>query len=354
MDLTLQQAQEKGIIAPYAVKFMPYDEVNGHIVPNFRKAAETLAQDAAMSTIPNIGAPSVLYTYLDPRIIEVLFAIKGAAKFFAPTQVGSWTDETAVFAVEEISGQVSPYNDFSDGVASDVNYNYPQRANFRFQTTIKYGELESEKTAVAKIALAARKQYAASEIIARAENRFYLYGVAGIESYGMLNDPNLPESISPVTVNTKSTWADKSANDPTNFANVAFNDINALIAELTANNGGNIDVNSDRMILGISNKMITYLTTPNSFGITALKMLKDNYPGLEVIQLPELSTSAGEMLYLAVPSLLGDETAVNAFSAKFKLGRLVPGLTSFKQKASAGTWGCVIKRPHLVATMLGI
>lgn len=352
MSFDLDFAKSRGINAPYAVGFMPYEERDGHIVLK-DVSRDQLAQDAALSTQPNVGAPAALYTYIDPRIIEVLFGVTNATKFFPKSLVGRWTQDYADFAVEEIVGKVSPYNDFANGTTSDVNYNYPVRQNFRYQTTIKYGELETAKLAEAKINLPARKQNAAAQIIARAENKFQLYGVSGMEIYGMLNDPNIPETITPISVNSNSTWAAKIAADPNNAATLVFNDVNKLWQELTANNGGHLDVNAP-IVLGISNKMIGYLTQPNQYGKTAKVMLQENYPNIEFVQLPELSTDAGEMLYMTVRELYGDETGWSAFSMAFQLGRLVAHESSFTQKASAGTWGCVIRRPSLVATMTGI
>lgn len=352
MSFDLDFAKSRGINAPYAVGFMPYEERDGHIVLK-DVSRDQLAQDAALSTQPNVGAPAALYTYIDPRIIEVLFGVTNATKFFPKSLVGRWTQDYADFAVEEVVGKVSPYNDFANGTTSDVNYNYPVRQNFRYQTTIKYGELETAKLAEAKINLPARKQNAAAQIIARAENKFQLYGVSGMEIYGMLNDPNIPETITPISVNSNSTWAAKIAADPNNAATLVFNDVNKLWQELTANNGGHLDVNAP-IVLGISNKMIGYLTQPNQYGKTAKVMLQENYPNIEFVQLPELSTDAGEMLYMTVRELYGDETGWSAFSMAFQLGRLVAHESSFTQKASAGTWGCVIRRPSLVATMTGI
>lgn len=352
MDFELKLAKERGIGSDTAVAFWPHDVVDGKIVLKDIDSRR-LAQDAAMSTQPNIGAPAALYTYLDPRIIEVLFGVTNATQFFEKSKIGEFADDYATFQVEEIAGQVSPYSDFAEGVTSDVNYDFPVRQNFRYQTTIKYGDLETEKMARARVALPARKQNAAAQIIARAENKFQLYGVEGMEIYGMLNDPNLPATIAPISVNSKSTWADKIAADPNNAATLVFNDVNKLWQELSKNNGGHLDVNSP-IVLGVSNKMIGYLTQPNQYGKTAKVMLQENYPNIKFVQLPELSTSAGEMLYMTVTDLYGEETGFCAFSRAFQLGRLVPDLSSFSQKASAGTWGCVIRRPSLVATMTGI
>ena len=352
-NLDLEKARAKGISSPYAVGFMPYTEQNGQLRVDYDAASRQLAMDSASVTAPNIGAPAALYTYIDPRIVQALFGVTNATRFFAPVKAGDWTLDYINFPVEEIKGSVSPYDDYGDGVSTDVSYNYPARQSFRYQTTIKYGDLESDRMSAAKIQLASRKQYAAAEIIARAENRFQFYGVKGLKSYGLLNDPTLPASISPISVNSKSTWADKVAAAPDTAANIVFNDVSKLWSELTANNGGNLDVNA-RIVLGISNKMISYLTIPNTFGKTAKVLLQENFPNLEIVQAPELSTASGELLYMVVPELFGDATGECAFSEKFRMGRLVPDTSSFRQKAAAATWGCVIRRPSLVATMLGI
>lgn len=352
MENDFLKAKELGIGAVSAVGFMPHKVIDGRIVLTDVNPRQ-LAQDAAMSTQPNIGAPAALYTYLDPRIIDILFAVTNASQFFAKSKIGDWVDDYANFPVEEVTGQVGPYSDFGNGAQVDVNYDYPVRQNFRYQATLKYGDLENEKMARAKVNLAARKQNAAAQIIARAENKFQLYGVEGMEIYGMLNDPNLPATIAPITVSSKSTWADKIAADPNNAATLVFNDVNKLWQELTTNNGGHLDVNAP-IVLGISNKMIGYLTQPNQFGKTAKVMLEENYPNIQIVQLPELSTDAGEMLYMTVTDLYGDSTGNCAFSRAFELGRLIPMLSSFEQKATAGTWGCVIRHPSLVATMTGV
>lgn len=347
-----QKAKELGVVSPYAVDFMAFDDVNGKYSVDFKKTATQLAMDASI-TQANVGVPSALVTYIDPNIVPILFNKLGATSIFDEVKQGSWTDDFANFPVEEVAGDVGNYSDFGDAVSTDVNYEYPVRELARFQTSIKFGDLETAKAGAAKIALASRKQLAAASIIARASNKTYIYGVAGKQSYGLLNDPNLAPSISPIAVGGNSTWASKQAANADTFANVCFNDVNKLIAELFANNGGNIDANTP-MVLGISNAMLAYLTAPNSFGKTALELLKVNYPNLVVVQLPELSTAQGETLYLTVPELDGVKTGITGYADKYRLGRLVPDLTSFRQKAIGTSWGAIIKRPSLVARMVGV
>lgn len=359
MNADIQFLKDRGISSPYAVAVMPHhvDESTKGIVLDYSKlTADKIAQDAAMSSVPNIGVPAALVTYIDPTITTILFGAMNATKLFGEeVRKGSWTDQYMNFPVEEISGDVTPYSDFTDNVSSDVNYSFPSRQNFLFQTTMKYGLRESEVAGKARLELAGAKQRAAASILARAHNRFYLYGVAGKQVIGALNDPNLNASLTPVSVNSKTTWSDKVA-DTTNagtVANVIYNDVAKLVNELMGNNAGNVDQNT-KFVLAVASDRYSYLQIPNSFGITALQMLKSNYPNMEVIQLPELATASGSMLYLSVPELFGEPTAECAFSEKMRMGTVEVKTTSFLQKAFGGTWGCVIRRPNLVSTMTGI
>lgn len=252
---------------------------------------------------------------------------------------------------------MTPYSDFAENVSTDVNVDYPTRENFLFQTVIKYGDREVGLAAKAKLNVVSSKQQASAYVMAMAHNKFALYGVEGKKVYGLLNDPNLNASISPISITTgstaNSTWTAKCAAQPEKTANIVYNDINKLWAEISKNNGGLVDQNS-RIILAVSNTRAPYLTEPNSFGLTAMTMLKQSFPNIEVVQLPELTTTAGEMLYMTVPDLFGIETGICAFSEKYFLGRVVPEMSSYKQKVVGGTWGAVIRRPSLVATMLGV
>lgn len=67
-NLDLEMARGLGISSPYAVGFMPYNEVNGKIRTDLNATKRQLAQDSASVTTPSVGAPSALYTYLDPAL----------------------------------------------------------------------------------------------------------------------------------------------------------------------------------------------------------------------------------------------------------------------------------------------
>lgn len=353
--LNLDQLKAKGIYVEGAKGVMAYDTVNGKIKTNFSKTA--LAMDSALQTTPNVAYPASFFQYIDPQIVEILFGVTNANKIAPEVKQGTWADEFYTYTTEEAIGDVTAYSDRTEQVTSEVNYEFQTREQARFETILQYGNLEVDKANQAKIALASRKQIAGANIIARKQNQFYLYGVSGKINYGLLNDPNLNASINPNSItiggNTYTTWADKTANDASNAGNHVFNDVLALWSELSSKNGGNIDQN-ERIILAVSNNVVSYLSAPNQFGLTAMAMIKDNFPNLEVVQLPELSTQAGEQIKMIVPSLYGVDTVNLVYSDKFRALQVVQTVSGYKQKLVGTSYGAVVKRSSLIATMMGV
>ncbi len=349
--LTLEKLKAKGISITGAQGVMSYAVKDGHIKTDFNKTK--MAMDSALQTTPNIAFPASFFQYIDPQIVEVLFAVTNANKLAPEVKQGTWEQEFYSFPVEEVVGDVTAYSDRTENVTTTVNYEFPVRELARFQTVIEYGDLEADKANASKIALQSRKQLASANIIARKQNQFYLYGVSGKQNYGLLNDPNLNSSISPITVGGNTTWSAKTTADPDNAGNLVYNDILKLWGELSSKNGGNISQN-ERIVLAVSNNVVSYLSMPNQFGLTAEKILRDNFPNIEIVQLPELTTNAGEEIKMVVPSLYGVDTANVAYADKFRAGRIIPELSQFKQKCVGTSWGAIIRRPSLIATMLGV
>lgn len=270
-----EKSKARGISSPYAQGFMAYDEVDGKIRVDYEKTAKMLAQDAALTTAANVGIPSALVTYIDPTVTEILFSAMNAGRLAPEVKKGDWSDKYMRFNVTEYSGSVTPYSDHGENIASDVNIESPERENFVFQTVIRYGDLEEATVARQRLSLASEKQKAAATILAKAHNKFYLYGVAGKKTYGLLNDPNLPVSASPNSItiggSTYSTWADKAGNDAANASNHVYNDVLKLWNTLCANNGGNIDADSP-IVLAVSNARASYLNALNTYGLSAAKI----------------------------------------------------------------------------------
>ena len=307
-----------------------------------------MAMDAALLTSPNAGVPVELLTYFDNRAIKILTAKRTATEIFNEVKKGDRTTVMAKFRQLEDTGFTQPYSDFSDNGKADVNYNYPNRENYLFETTIQYGELEEEMAARAKANLVADKQQSAANIIAIDTNRFYFNGVSGLENYGILNQPNLPVAI---------TAANGAAGTPqwsTKTGTEIYNDVVAMFSDISSRAQGHISMISPmKLVVGpTSNAQLNKL---NAFGTeSVLAVIKRSFPNLEVVVAPEYDDATKKVQLIVTDAGDGIPTGECAFSEKFHAHRIVPGLSHYRQKASAGVYGAIVYRPLFISTMTSI
>ena len=306
-----------------------------------------MALDAALITSPNTTVPVELLAFIDPTVIEIATAPRRAKNIFDLQKKGDFATAYMKWRVEEIAGRTQPYSDFANNGVSDINVNWPVREQYRFETTIQYGDLEAEMASMARLDLAARKQRAATTVLEIDGNAFYLRGVAGREIYGILNDPNLPAAIPPLTGAGGLTWATKTATE-------IYNDVIAVFQRLAIQSAGYIE-NDSPIRLILSPGMEVLLARVNDLGKSAMSMVKDYFPNIEIVTLPELaSATAGETMMMVAPSTLYGPTGFLGFSELIRAGRVVPELSAMKQKWISTTYGGVIMYPWAVASMQGI
>lgn len=310
-----------------------------------------------LNTAANVGLPVTYFNWIDPNIIQVQFAAMNASQLLPMRKVGDWTQEYASFPVEEYVGGVGPYSDFTNNLTADVNYSFPTRQAFKYQTGFHYGTFETERSAVAKIQLASSRQRSASTVMAKAENAIYLRGVNGVKLYGLLNDPNVDAPLTPASVTTtqgaaKTAWKDK-ALDATAGANFIYNDIMTLWQELSSKNGGLIDPNTP-ITLAVSHVTAQYLTVANNYNVTVSDLVAKTLPNIKIVTIPELSLEEGERMYMICPNVNGQDVGMLAFADKLRVWPVIQHMGYFESKMSACTWGCVITQPSLIACMSGI
>ena len=311
------------------------------------KNMDRIVADAALVTQMNGGVPAVMTTYVDPMVVEILQAPTNARAIFGETKKGDWTNSHAVFKAVEYTGESTEYTDYGNGAMADVNVTYPTRENYIAQTHIRYGEREMAVSARGLINLASEKQKSAASIINREQNKFYLYGVAGREIYGLLNEPNLPEALTPATVDTdKTLWEDKTTRQ-------VYDDILALAAELFKNSNGRIDEKSP-LVLAVAPEQNVQLGKATDFNVSVKDMLDKYFDNITYVTLPELAATSGNTVLLAAKTVDGSPTAQLAYSEKMRAFQLVPNTSSWEQKFAFGTYGCVLYRPFAVATMTGV
>ncbi|RKS87325.1 uncharacterized protein DUF2184 [Orbus hercynius] len=317
--------------------------------PAFRSDTARLANDAALIGQASVGIPDFLALYIDPQSIKALFTPMRGEQTFGAFQYGNWTTKQYQGRFEEPTGNYGAYGDFSENGTTGANYNWFYRQSFEAQTFVEFGDRDVESYALANIDRVGDLKYAAFLTLEKFRNASYYYGVDGLQTYGLFNDPNLNPTISP---NTKAgggtTW--------TNATNIEiYNDFLKLFEDAQNHAGGNIEI-TDKVKVTLSPVRYTRLLATDAYvgSKSALELIKGAFTNLEIVQAPELSTDAGEQLTMVFDSVDGRPVCAAGFTEKLRSHRLIPASSSYKQKISAGTWGLIVKQPVGLASMLGI
>jgi hypothetical protein len=348
MEPILESAAEQ-----WGIHFM--DAPNAQFQPDAWAHNSRLAMDAAQPTMitqSNSAVLAILTTYIDPKIIDVLTEpMKAVAVAGDEVKKGDWLTDTIVFPMVESTGEVSSYGDFSNNGMSDANLNDISRQSYHYQTIVAWGERELERAGLNKVDWANQKRKAGVLNLNKFQNKSYFYGISGLKNYGLLNDPNLLPSITPPANAAGGIgWGTNS----TAVALDVVNGVRALFGQLMTQAGGLIDRDT-KMTLAMAPVVdAEAMTLTVQYGLNVEDFLKKDFPNMKIVTAPEYATSAGNLVQLFVDELDGQRTASVAFTEKLRGHPMIVELSSFKQKHSQGTWGAIIYRPFLVASMLGV
>lgn len=322
-------ANDAGIV--YQTGFQPRELDN--------MARATVANDADLITAPNAGILAMFTTCVDPRVIEIAVEPMKAAQIFGETKKGTWVDDNLQFPIAESTGEVSSYDDFGTNGMSGANVNWENRQPYHYQTIVEVGEREVERAGAAKLDWVARKQIAAALVLNKFQNKSYFYGVSGLANYGILNDPSLSASL------PGSDWDALTADQV--FASIQ----GALYGRLIGQTKGLIDRDFAGVLLLSPQNEVNLLKT-NQYNVNVVDQLKKNFPNLRIETAPELSTEAGELVYMIADEYEGVRTIEPTFTEKMRVHPMVLGLSSWQQKRSQGTVGAIIYRPMMVASLI--
>lgn len=354
--------QHLAIHADRGIYFQPGVEPAAYVPDEFRRNFP-LAMDAQPSLIStsNAGIPAFLTTLIDPKVFKILLAPNKLAEIFGEERKGSWLDQTQLFPTVERTGEVSSYGDYSENGHVGLNTMWPQRQSYLFQTVKDYGELELERAGLARISWAAEQDEAAATVLMKFLNFTYAFGVAGLQNYGLLNDPSLPAAITPATKAAGGTqWVKNGVINAT--ANEIYNDIQALFIALV--NQSNDLINEEtKVVLAMSPQSGLALTAANSFNVNVRALLKENFPNIRIetcVQYAQVTASnpqgiaAGNLVQMIAEEVGGQETGYCAFNEKMRAHPVIRALSSFRQKVTCGTWGAIVRQPFAVSQMLGV
>lgn len=301
-----------------------------------------LAMDAAMITPANSGVPVEFTAFLDPTIVEILTATRKAREIFQEVSKGDWATEYARFTAIENTGHTQPYADYGNQGTSDVNPTFPLREQYVFQTTIRYGDLEQAKLGKTKIDLASMKQKSAANTLDIDANKFYLYGVQGKAVYGLLNEPSIPAAVA-----SSGLWN-------TLTTQQIYESILDCFKSLVDNAQGHI-AQDDDLILAMSPTSSVDIARATDFNVSVYDMLKKYFTKLKIVTLPELSTTGtGNNIMLIAENIEGQVTGQLGFSEKMRAHQPLRQSSSWEQKFTGTTYGCILYRPFAVSVMMGV
>lgn len=310
-----------------------------------------IAQDAQpeLITSSNAGIPAFLSTFIDPKLIDILVAPMKAVEIIGEEiQKGDWTTDTAMFPVVESTGEVSSYGDFSNNGVAGANVNFPQRQSYHYQVMTQWGEKELAKAGLARIDWANRVNIASVLTLSKYQNKTYFFGVAGLQNYGLLNDPSLAAPMNPTTeTGGLVTWAQKDALG-------VLADVAAMFTQLQTQSNGLVDLTTKMTLAMSPTAEAIGLTKTNNFNVNVADLIKKNYPNMTVKTAPEYATASGQLVQLIADEIEGQRTVSAAFTEKLRAHPIVIESSSFKQKKSQGTFGAIVYRSVFVVQMLGV
>jgi hypothetical protein len=300
-----------------------------------------------MATVANGGIPAAAAQIIDPMIIKQLFAPTVATQLYPEVKKGNWAVQDVLFPRTEEGYEIVAYDDRSRAGSTHVNTNWEQRRQMRFQGMNEWGDLEQEKYGLALIPYVAMKQAAGVAAINRFFNKSYMYGISGAPNFGIMNDPALPSALTPITTaDGKIKWDDKDA--------VAiYNDVKKMFTALAAKNQGLVKETTP-MKLGVSPSDNASLGAINALGTaSAIDLVKNRYPNLTVVVVPEFGTPSGGLIQLIADNVGGEPTGNTVYTEKMRAFPVLVEHSMTSQKVAAGTLGAVIYRPSGVVQMTG-
>src|ERR1039458_3340363 len=345
---------EKGVVLPGVTMYMPDDWKR-----DFRMAMDA---QPTLSTDPSSAIPALLTTVIDPTVIRIVFTPLQFAKILGERKAGDWLEETRIFPVVEETGEVSSYGDFNNNGRAGVNLNFPNFQSYLFQTFVRYGERELERAGLAKINYVSELGISAAGLLNRFQNLSYAFGVAGLQNYGIINNPYLSAYITPATKAAGgTTWF--SGNAPNATANEVYNDIVALVEKLISQTNGTVELD-DAMTLAMSPQSALALRFANTFGVYVRDLLKEGFPNMKIMTAPQYGqqtatnpqgySAAGNAMQLIVEKIQEQPVAYAAFNEKLRAHKIIAEPSAWQQKQTSGSWGTILRMPLGVTGMLGI
>ena len=336
---------------------LDFDQVRGLAMDSFEGGTaeflETLgigcdcADEAVkyvMDALPPITEGSIItpWQFLQHWMPKAITVVTQACKIddlVGRTIAGEWHDESIVQEIVEYTGHTRPYGDKTNTPLAGFNRVYEDRTIIRFEEGLMTGKLEELRTEAAGSRLssydARRAALASAFKLDQNAVGFFGYNLGRNKTYGLLNDPNLPNFGQVAKGAANSTlWSTKTYHE-------IIRDINTAVAELRTQTGTNFDPDRDSFVLGVASNCVDFLLTENDHGKSAKEWFKTTFPKSRIVAVPEFTGAVGgeNCFYVILDKLNGNKCVDQFVPAEFRLmgvEQKAKGLFELYTNATAG------------------
>ncbi len=276
------------------------------------------------------------------------------------TTIGSWADEQIVQQVLELSGSPVPYSDRGVVPLTDWQLNFAQRTVVRMELGMSVGKLEQERSARVRIDSADQKRISTGLQLDINRNMigFYGYNANLNQTYGYLNDPNLPAYNTVATGGTSSSklWSVKTADE-------IQADLLTAFAGLRTQSQSRIDPGKTPLTLHIATNCVDYLNKTSSFMMRSVReWLEGTYKNVRIVNSPQLDgANGGANVFIIHADTVNDglstddrKTFIQLVPSKMQF--LGVGVTAkeYTEDYVSASAGVMCKRPYAVYRATGI
>ena len=317
------------------------------------------AMDAIQPTVTtgSIGTPIQFLQNWLPGFVFVITAARKIDDLIGISTIGAWEDEEVVQGVLERTGTSVPYGDYTNVPLSSWNTNFERRTVVRFEEGMKVGNLEAARASRMNVDDSGMKRESAALALEIIRNSVGFFGFnSGLNNtYGFLNDPNLPNYVTVANgVSGSPHWSTKT------FLEIA-KDIRTAIVALRTNSQDTIDPEKVDLTLGVATDAVDWLSTTSDFGISVRDWLKEAYPRVRVVSAPQLNNanSGANVFYLYADSIADmstddGRTWIQPVPTKFQVLGVQQMAKAYEEDYSNATAGALLKRPYAVVRFTGI
>lgn len=305
-----------------------------------------VAMDSAVSlqTTPSITNPVQFFQYWAPEAVEVITAARKIDDIVGRTIAGSFEDEEIVTTILERTGSAQPYTDTANIPLASWNQNFVTRSIVRFEEGFEIGYLEAMRAARMRVDSHKEKAAASADSLAIELNNVGFYGYANgtNQTYGFLNDPNLPPYQTVAQgAGSETTWASKT------FLEITA-DIITAVSALVVQLQGNFDPTKDAFVMSMALSASQWLSKMNELGTKSVyTWLKETYPNIRLESAPQLDSANGgsNVFYMHVEKLKTKDTVKQYVQDVLRLIGVEKRAKVIVEDYACATAGVIVQQP---------